>query len=239
MDERVLNPLGAGILPDASIVKTPKNESIEIDREPIINREVTQSAAPWYKKIDGNSIVQYVVNDVVKPNLRDLAFNSIMGALSIALYQTPKAFGGTKPKVKDPNYKAFGAQYRGNSYGGDDDVIRKTPYRADAYREKIDIYNLVLASDDPNDPSDISASEKGLAALDAMKARLNSNPSRKYVTVADLYDILNLGNAPATMRYWGWDSDTDFDPPNSTVTIRTIRGESYWVLRMAQAKQVV
>ena len=215
MDERDLNPLSRN-LPDASMIpgNTPKEKP---PMNPVVNQPIVLKKKPWYVRVresifdgDTGTIGGYVVKEIILPAVRDTIYDMVTGGLSMALYSTPRATKGKKGTIV--NYSSY---YDGRTRP-------KQIERADKYRTQLDIYNISLPSDTDN-PADKSASAKGYAALEALGDRLSIYDE---VTVQDLYDVLAIGSAPATMRNWGWN-----DISNARVDFD--RGE--WVLRMPKA----
>ena len=220
MDDRQLNPLASN-LPNASIIGGTQKKEERPPLEPVVSTPAVLRKKPWYQRAgetifseDTNTIGGYILKDVIIPAIRDTLYDIVTGGLSMALYSTPKAGRGGK-RPSNSGYVSYGSYYAGN-----DKTKPKPIERADKYRTQLDIYNITLPSDFPDNPADKSAANIGYAALEQLGDRIDIYG---VATVQDLYDTLRIGSAPSTMSNWGWNDI-------STAKVEFDRGE--WVLRM-------
>ena len=159
---------------------------------------------------DTGSIGGYIVRDIIIPTIRDTIYNIVTNGLSMALYSTPntktKARGGTGTYVSYADYY--------NDRAVVTPVNKRIP-PSDRYRTQFNIRDIPVPSKDI-----------GYQALDELSERMSMYGN---ASVQDLFDILRIGSAPATMVNYGW---TDI----STASVDFIRGE--WLLRMPKITQL-
>lgn len=235
ISDRKLNPLGAPIYPDASKAAQERaTHSEEVEYAPIIDAKAMKEAKPWWKlDADDHPVTAYVISNVIAPAVRDIAFDAGKTILSMLLYQSPDKAKSLKRK---DGYINFASSYNGSSYSyvsNSSSSERNTT--ADKYRNKLDIYNIVLASDDPDDPGDISASYKGWQVIDDLKERMKLNEGHgmdRVARVSDLYDILHISDCPSTMTEWGW---YNLEPESG---VDVIKKGGRWVLKMPRPKHL-
>ena len=212
MDPNELNPL-AKQFPSNSIVK--KQEEQKKRLEPIVDQPVTLKKKGFGTRVkeaifvdDSGSIGGYIIRDIIVPTVRDTIYNIVTGGLSMALYSTPKA--SPKRNSGTGTYISYADYYNDGRYA----PPKRIP-QADRYRTQFDMRNIPVPS------SDI-----GHQALEELADRMQVYGN---ASVQDLFDILRIGSAPATMVNYGW---TDI----STATVEFIRGE--WLLRMPKIVQL-
>lgn len=193
-----------------------KNDEVRKRPEPIVDKPIELRKKSFWTRTkeaifldDSGSIGGYIIKDIIVPTIRDTIYDIVTGGLSMALYSTPKATRGRRNSNNGP-YISY-ADY----YNDGRTAPRKTIPQADKYRTQFDIRNIPVPS------SDI-----GHLALDELGERM-----RRYgnASVQDLFDILSIGSAPATMVNYGWNDI-------SSATVEFIRGE--WLLRMPKIVQL-
>lgn len=206
-------------------LKFPSNASIkkheEIPQkkrlEPIVDKPVVLKKKGFLERSkeaifvdDTGSIGGYIIKDVIIPTIRDMIYNVVTNGLSMALYSTPSK--GARNRNGGGTYVSYADYYNdGRAYTS---PIKKIP-SADRYRTNFNIRDIPIPS------SDI-----GHQALEELGERMRVYGN---ASVQDLFDILRIGSAPATMVNYGW---TDI----SAASVDFIRGE--WLLRMPKIVQL-
>lgn len=212
MEQNSLNPL-SNQFPSNSIIK--KQEETRKRPDPIVDKPVELRKKGFGTRVkeaifidDSGSIGGYIIRDIIIPTIRDTIYDIVTGGLSMALYSTPKASKARKNSGTG-TYISY-ADYYNDGRGS----TKRIP-NADRYRTQFDMRNIPVPS-----------SNIGHQALEELADRMQMYGN---ASVQDLFDILRIGSAPATMVNYGW---TDI----SSATVEFIRGE--WLLRMPKITQL-
>lgn len=202
MDDHELNPL-ARQFPSNAITK--KQEEPRKKLQPVVSEPVQLKKKGFLTRMkeaifsdDSGSIGGYVMKDIIIPTVRDTMYDIVTGALSMALYSTPKS--ARKKNSGTGTYISYADYYN------DSRVPAKKIPVADRHRTKFDLRNIPIPS-----------SEVGYDAIEQLKDRYEAYGN---VSAQDLFDVLMIGSVPSTMARLGWE---DISP----IRVECERGQWY------------
>lgn len=188
MDDHDLNPLK---YPPNS--KSQKTESEKPRLERIVSSEVKTQKKSIFKRFGSaiisespDSIGGYIVKEVVVPYIKDIIFDTIMNATSMAMYGSPRNGRRSGGRVVSRNSDGY-IQYGSYSSSGSSD--RQQRVVEDKWNGRVNVDNIIFGM-----------SAEAHEVLDALSERLEHYGS---VTVQDLYDLIGV-TTPKTAMYWGW-----------------------------------
>lgn len=188
MDDHDLNPLK---YPPNS--KSQKTESEKPRLERIVSSEVKTQKKSIFKRFGSaiisespDSIGGYIVKEVVVPYIKDIIFDTIMNATSMAMYGSPRNGRRSGGRVVSRNSDGY-IQYGSYSSSGSSD--RQQRVVEDKWNGRVNVDNIIFGM-----------SSEAHEVLDALSERLEHYGS---VTVQDLYDLIGV-TTPKTAMYWGW-----------------------------------
>lgn len=192
MDDHELNPLK---YPPNS--KSQKSESEKPRLERIVTSDVKTQKKSVFKRLGGaifsespDSIGGYIVKEVVVPYVKDIIFDTIMNAASMAMYGSPRngrRSGGRVVSRSNDGYIQYGSYSSGSSE-------KSRSVSEDKWTGRINVDNIIFGM-----------SSEAHEVLDALSERLEHYGT---VTVQDLYDLIGV-TTPKTAMYWGWTDISD------------------------------
>lgn len=201
------------MFPNNSILKRQEEKK---RLEPVVSEPVQLRKKGFFTRFkeaifvdDSGSIGGYIIRDIIIPAIRDTMYDTVTGALSMALYSTPKA-------SKSKKNSGAGTYISYADYYNDTRSPARRIQTADRYRTKFDIRNVPVPS-----------YKEGMDVIEGLRTRMMAYDGE--CSVQDLFDLLDIGSVPSTMAKQGW---TDI----STADVENIRGE--WILRMPPIKQL-
>lgn len=164
----------------------------------------------FFFECSGREVVDYVVDDVIKPRIKDLFYDMFVSGASSAIY------GDGKKRNSNSNTRS----YERNDY---ENRYNKTSNRSEAKPFRKGVFDIVEYMDTKSDAD---------AVLENMLLRIDNFGS---TTVNDYYIFLDqsIPIGYYTIAEWGWDKDDDL---NDDMVKHSRQG---WYLDLPKPKHIL